>query len=113
MFRSWDAESNSRGLGASIRRSASDLKSRLFSASGKSRGPGLRLADLTECRLQGYLQYKVKANNVPILYQAPSYDRQTLASPSDSVFTDLNLLRAILIRDKSLSNGKIKVCLLP
>ncbi|KAK7494095.1 hypothetical protein BaRGS_00014568 [Batillaria attramentaria] len=67
LSRSWDGEKGrGGGLGASIRRSASDLKSRLFSGSTKSRGPGLRLGDLADARLQGYLQYKATVKWVRI-----------------------------------------------
>ncbi|XP_070207659.1 uncharacterized protein [Littorina saxatilis] len=66
LSRSWDAEKSSRGLGSSIRRSASDLRSRLFSSSDKSRGPGLRLADLSDFRFQGYLHYKGRVRWVKV-----------------------------------------------
>ncbi|RUS73934.1 hypothetical protein EGW08_018306 [Elysia chlorotica] len=74
LARSWDPDlKTSRGFGASIRRTASDLKERVFGASnisltssktseasnGRSKPPGLKLKDLTDARVKGHLQYRV------------------------------------------------------
>ncbi|GFR81814.1 hypothetical protein ElyMa_000612800 [Elysia marginata] len=77
LARSWDPEQKtSRGFGASIRRTASDLKERVFGGSnglastttgtksqnvlgGKSKAPGLKLKDLNDAKVKGHLQYRV------------------------------------------------------
>ena len=73
LARSWDPDmKTSRGFGASIRRTASDLKERVFGSSSgvlsssssqqpndRSKPPGLKLKDLMDARVKGHLQYRV------------------------------------------------------
>ena len=74
LARSWDPDmKTSRGFGASIRRTASDLKERVFGGSNTllsstktsenpnsgSKPPGLKFKDLTDAQVKGYLQYRV------------------------------------------------------
>ncbi|GFO05761.1 hypothetical protein PoB_003226600 [Plakobranchus ocellatus] len=67
LTRSWDPEKNPSGIGSSLRRTASDLKERVFGSGSSSstknnqttKPPGLKLKDLTDARVSGNLHYRL------------------------------------------------------